>query len=654
MAKILGIDTGGTYTDGVIIETNTNRILTKTKTLTTRHNLLYCIQNCIGEFSEEDLKEVSLICLSTTLATNALVEGRGCKEGLILIGGKPEGKMPTDFYEIIHGKLDIMGRLIEQLDISEVDCAIERFRGKVDALAVSGYASVRNPEHEIAVKKRIQEELNIPVVCAHELTGSLGFYDRTVTAVLNAKLIPMICDLIHSVKKVMAQKNINVPLMIVKGDGTLMTDTCAQDRPIETILSGPAASIIGGVFLSGIKDAIVLDMGGTTTDIANVTDGKMHIRSEGAKVGGWFTRIKASEVYTVGLGGDSRIFLDSGRTIHIGPHKALPFCVVGKWFPALIDEVRQIYQDSEKPFLCFWHNESEAYLLTRQYKKAGYSVDEQTLLESVRYKPHTLYWLQKALSIRSIPAKLDKLVADGILSRISLTPTDILHYSGAYNAWNAEISKIMLKLMSAQIETNAEDLVARIQHQILRQVSSACIQGSFYYDHKSFEMASDDAANYFVNEIFFEDKSSVLGGKWYLKKPIVAIGAPIKAWISGVDKTLQTNVIVPENAEVANAVGAAVAQATNRVDILIRPDPVTHTFTLFSESCRRTFDTLQEATDAAFSIGKELVASHLSTKTCEYSFHDEDVFFENAFESDKTFVERHIQVMGIAYQYPQT
>ena len=262
MQKILGIDTGGTYTDGVVIRASDRQILAKAKTLTTRRNLQMCIKNCIEAFPAEELEGVCLVSLSTTLATNAVVEGRGCKEGLILIGGRPEGKMPTGQYRIVQGRPDIMGRMRELINPQEIDEAIEFFRGTVDALAVSGYASVRNPEHEIYVKERIREKLGIPVVCAHELTASLGFYERTVTAVLNARLIPVICNLIDSVKAAMQKYHIEVPLMIVKGDGTLMTEECARDKPIETILSGPAASVIGGMFLSGEKNAIILDMGG--------------------------------------------------------------------------------------------------------------------------------------------------------------------------------------------------------------------------------------------------------------------------------------------------------------------------------------------------------------------------------------------------------
>ena len=204
----------------------------------------------------------------------------------------------------------IRDRLVEDIDKDEIKRILKDMRGKVDAIAVSGYASVRNPKHEQEIKRLADEILGVPAICAHQLTSALGFYHRTVTAVLNGRLIPIIDRLLSSTRKVLEKHNIDAPVMVVKGDGTLMTEALAKDRPIETILSGPAASIIGGLALTGKKDGMVVDMGGTTTDIADVTGGKVRIKQEGAKVGGWFTRVLAAEISTFGIGGDSKVYLD--------------------------------------------------------------------------------------------------------------------------------------------------------------------------------------------------------------------------------------------------------------------------------------------------------------------------------------------------------
>ncbi len=134
---------------------------------------------------------------------------------------------------------------------------------------------------------------------------------RATTAILNAHLIPIIHQLIESVKRVFQEQNIVAPLMIVKGDGSLMSESVIQDRPIETILSGPAASVIGAKYLleqSGeVQNAVIVDIGGTTTDIALLKEGLPRLNPNGARVGNWQTNVIAIDIRTIALGGDSQI-----------------------------------------------------------------------------------------------------------------------------------------------------------------------------------------------------------------------------------------------------------------------------------------------------------------------------------------------------------
>lgn len=649
MRKILGIDTGGTYTDGVIICAEDRTLLSKTKTLTTRSDLYKCIRNCIQAFDPEELQSISLVCLSTTLATNAIVEGRGCREGLILVGGRPEGKMPTEQYRVIQGKSDILGRIRESLDQDEVDEAIESFRGKVDAIAVSGYASVRNPEHELYVKERIGKLLGVPVVCAHELTASLGFYDRTITAALNAKLIPVICNLIDSVKTVMKQYNMGAPLMIVKGDGTLMTEECARDKPIETILSGPAASVIGGTFLSGVKDALILDMGGTTTDIANVTGGKMRLNNEGANVGGWFTSIRAAEIYTVGLGGDSRIYLDSKRDICIGPKKVIPYSMAGLWFHSLNEELKRIYEAEEKPYLNFWRNEHEAFLLLHHFDFSDRTPDERKVLQAVENEPHTMYVLQDECGLGNLRSVLEKLVAEDIIGRIAFTPTDLLHANGMYTQWNRETAEICIGIMAEQLKMSREECIDCVQSTVRQSMCRACINSSFFHDNQTFGEDTEQVADYFINYLFFHDASETLRGSFEIKKPIVAIGAPAKAWVDQIETVLKTQVIIPEHAEVANAVGAAVGQAVQTVEVLICRDPVTKMFHVYSAGGRLSFEELDEATENAKEIGSRLAAAYLPGGEYEVDSQIDDVYTEDRFYGAKKFVERRVTITALSH-----
>lgn len=323
---VLGIDTGGTYTDGVILNRDTGQVLCTAKALTTPQDLTIGMENCIHELAFERWQDIGLVSLSTTLATNAIVEGRGGRVGLLLLGQKRKECFPAEICVELNARVGIRGDVREQLRQSELHQALLSFRGRCDALAISGYASVRNPAHELKAAQEARESLGIPVVCGHELTGTLGLYERTLTAILNARLIPIIQKLMQAVQQVMARLGVHAPIMVVRGDGSFIQANYAVQRPVETILSGPAASVIGAKFLSGHRDCLVVDMGGTTTDIACLHQGECAVSDEGARLSGWHTRVRALEICTFGLGGDSAIDVKDTDKVKIGPRKIIPLC----------------------------------------------------------------------------------------------------------------------------------------------------------------------------------------------------------------------------------------------------------------------------------------------------------------------------------------
>lgn len=147
MSFILGMDTGGTYTDAVIIDAKDRKVLCKAKALTTKDDLTIGIKSCLDQLEFDRLEEITLISLSTTLATNAIVEGRGGKVALLYMGAELEEDIPAAKSIHIRGAFDIMGRQKDALEEEEVRRVLESLKGKVDAVAISGYASVRNPKH---------------------------------------------------------------------------------------------------------------------------------------------------------------------------------------------------------------------------------------------------------------------------------------------------------------------------------------------------------------------------------------------------------------------------------------------------------------------------------------------------------------------------
>ena len=333
----LGVDAGGTYTDAVIFDLEKNIALCKAKSLTTRWDFTVGISKALEQLDQDFLRKIELVSLSTTLATNAIVENEGQKVGLIIMppfGLDIAQNISYRPKSIIQGQLDITGREIMPVNPDEIKSVVSRMieNHAVTAFAVSGFAGSINPEHELQVKKIIQEETGLFVSCGHELSDNLNFQTRAVTAMLNARIIPRLANLLLDLEKVMERYGIHSPVVVVKGDGTLMSSEMAKMRPVETILSGPAASVAGARHLTGINDALVVDMGGTTTDTAALSSGLVSLNEEGSNVGGHRTHVKALDIRTIGLGGDSLIRYERAQ-FFIGPKRVAPIAWLGRNWP---------------------------------------------------------------------------------------------------------------------------------------------------------------------------------------------------------------------------------------------------------------------------------------------------------------------------------
>ncbi len=329
MAILLGIDTGGTYTDAVLYDEEAaapgaaSGVIAKAKALTTHHDLSIGIAAAMDAVvARGPAAPIGLVSLSTTLATNALVEGRGGRICLILIGfdqaalaraGLAEtlGRDPVAF---VTGGHDATGARQAPLDRAGLAAAVDAHAPAVDAFAVVAWFGTRNPEDEIAARDIVSKASGLPVTCGHDLSAALNAPRRAVTAALNARLTGMISDLISATQAILTQRGISAPLMLVRGDGSLVAAGFARARPIETILSGPAASLVGAGHLTGLPDALVSDIGGTTTDIGLIGGTRPAVAADGARVGGHHTMVEAVDMATHGLGGDSEVTVD-GRSL---------------------------------------------------------------------------------------------------------------------------------------------------------------------------------------------------------------------------------------------------------------------------------------------------------------------------------------------------
>jgi len=284
----LGIDAGGTYTDAVVYDFQSDAVLAKAKAPTTRWDFTVGIRQALEQIEGIEADAIGLVAVSTTLATNAIVEGQGQKVGLVLMppyGLFSEADIPHRPVAVIRGRLEIDGTEQEPVDPEEVRrVARSMVEQGVGAFAVSGFAGTVNPEHELAVQALLREATGRSVTCGHQLSEMLNFRTRATTAVLNARIIPRLERFLAEAERALRERGIAAPMMVAKGDGSLMNAATARERPVETIMSGPAASVAGARYLTGREAALVVDIGGTTTDTAAL--GQPHrVRRPGAEPG---------------------------------------------------------------------------------------------------------------------------------------------------------------------------------------------------------------------------------------------------------------------------------------------------------------------------------------------------------------------------------
>lgn len=598
MSFTLGIDTGGTYTDVVLLDHNARTVAACAKALTTYHDLAVGIGQAVSAVLSSpsmDPAEVGLAALSSTLATNAIVEGRGSPVCLILIGYDPaliaqygfEQCLVTDNVVYIDGGHDGEGTELRPLDERTARAAIRAQCDQVEAFAVSAYFGVRNPAHERRVRALIEEMAGLPVTCGHELTTRLDAVRRATTAALNARLIPLIRELIATVRATLDGLGIHAPLMVVRGDGSLVRAEWAMRRPIETVLSGPAASVLGAWHLAGRRECWVVDMGGTTTDIAALREGRPRLNAEGAQVGGWQTMVEAVDVHTVGLGGDSLVSLDPPPQVAIGPRRAIPLCVLADQHPAVIEELDRLV-GSKEPL-------AGQFVLAYRESAHGLSESETALLRDLAAGPRSLAHLLDEhryglLLLRQIEA----LEARRLVARAGFTPTDALHVLGRFVHWNARAAGLGAQIMAAQAGMLPEALCEHVAARVSERMAAEVIGKALRDEAAPADWADDAAGRALLDRALGRVPDSDLGVTLTLRQPVVAIGAPAQAYGPCAARHLHTELIVPAHAEVASAVGAAVGGVVQQVRVLIRPLNAERIYRLHLPDGVRDFDSLDE------------------------------------------------------------
>ncbi len=628
MSLRLGIDTGGTYTDAVLVDGVTQTVVEKSKSLTTRHNLIEGITESIGKtLGERDPKAISLVCLSTTLATNAIVEGHGAKAALVLMGYRSSQLALANLDEasrdmpviMIDGGHDAAGQENCPLDVKAVVDKIEALGSSISAVAISGMFSVRNPAHEVVLKEKLIQVTGLPVTCGHELSASLDAPRRALTALINARLIPLIKNLIVATRSTMNAHGIEAPLMVVRGDGTLVSSDFAEHSPVETILSGPAASVVGAQFLADRPNMLVSDVGGTTTDVALIKNGQPLLSSEGASVNGWRTMVEAVKIDTHGLGGDSEVLYDrEQRDFTIGPHKVMPLCVLAARYPAVLTELKAFIEapwtkTNMARFIVLQSDPGDAVRLTGQ---------QRSLINEVKSHPQSM---QSVFAERHFSLAMKRLIEMGVLTLAGFTPTDAAHVCGWQSDWSPEASVMGATLLSRYSKFNlgrswpdatafSESMLSKMSRQ-----SALCLMTAMINDANGVFGKPLHARNRALLESMFasadtaKDESNNndnwLGMSARLNVPVIGIGAPAQSFYPPITRFMDAEVVVPEHAEVANAIGAVVGVVRQSAQITISPVSGNKRVLVHAPQQQREFDGLEPGAEWAIEMATELAVN---------------------------------------------
>ena len=614
---LVGVDTGGTYTDAAIIEASGHRVIASAKAITTKGDLAIGVAEAITRavaLLPQGLQpqDISLVSVSTTLATNAVVEGHGSAVGVVLIGFDAAMVARTGIaqafpgmpVESVPGGHDHNGDPRLPLDLEALEAALSRMAGKVDAFAVAGAFAVRNAAHEHAARELIVARTGKPVTLSTELSSSLDAPRRALTAALNARLISRVSNLIEAVQRAMAQLQIRCPLMIVKGDGTLALAESVVTRPIETVLSGPAASLVGAHWLSGLDSFIMSDMGGTTTDLGVLLDGRPRVAPDGAELGGWRTMVRAIDVRTIGLGGDSEVLLGPQGKLSVSPQRIMPVALLGQRFPEVLAMLEADLADVDGG-----NSMQGRFVLLPFGARADaptgeLSPREREVLLQVSERPQALRKLAHSLPVQRAISSLRR---KGLIQLSGFTPSDAAHVLGLQANWSREAAYLAgqlgarLREMKFPTPERTEQFAHDVWNETVRLTGRAILDtalGVKLSDQQLIDAVCSGNAQLGLATLSI--KPSL---------PVVAVGGPVKVYYPEVARRLGCEIVFPEHCDVANAVGAAIGVVAQTVVVRVAGDGSglfvlhstvgTQQFSDPAEALRRATEMAREAARAA-------------------------------------------------------
>ena len=534
-AYCIGIDTGGTYTDAVLLDTASRQVIAWCKERTTPHDLSVGVGRALAALLRQSVQaqQVSKLAVSTTLATNAVVEGRGARVGLFVLGHVRHFKLPVVANIFLKGGHTITGDEDDPLDIESLVDTLPGLAAEVDSYAVCGAMSIKNPTHELVAREAIRLIDPKPVFCSHLVSAHPGMLERSATACLHAKLMPLMTDFLASIQRSMLAVGLDCPVTIICGNGRGESLDRIADQAAITMASGPAATARFGAG-SGLTSALVVDVGGTTTDVCLIKDGKPLLNREGCVIGEWRTHVEAVDMYTSGAGGDSHVVCHRDSRVTLKQERVQPLAMT----PDLPDPRTWL------------HHETDPYLVLPVAGLDPEVVQQDAILRHLAQHgptPPSIIAAQTGVGGIVLEKRLERLMFLQQVILTGFTPTDALHVLGTLAIGNGEASRSGAAVLAGQTGLTTGTLC----QQVLAQTEAAIETIILTYLARS--VWPDGHSAPFLNR----RDNDLFSMRFALKLPIIGIGAAARCFLPSVAERLGTTVFFPDQCEVGNAIGAA-------------------------------------------------------------------------------------------------
>lgn len=602
----LGIDTGGTCTDAVIYDSDLEQVLSTGKTLTTKRRLENGIANAIKMLDPDALSKVRFVSLSTTLATNACVENRGGRVKLLFIGAdrkvlhqvyKEYGFDSLDDVLVIDGMPEGGFSDATPPDWNDLLEIMDAFADAEAIGIVQIYPQKNGGAFEQKAREILMEHYDVPVICGSELFTDRNIIRRGAGTYLNVRLIPVIQAFLNAVRNVLSDFGLNVPIYVVRSDGSLMKESFALEHPVETLLCGPAASALGGVHMSESDDALIIDIGGTTTDVAIIRDGIAMTVDGGIRINGWKTFVKGMFIDTFGLGGDSAVRYES-QHISLSANRQVPIAMVCAEYPQVAEKLRR----RANQLTWFDRYPYEGYVLLHDpedgSQSAAYLNDwQRTLIDALRKGPLMMDEIAEIDGRYQLDHKLATLEQNETIIRFGLTPTDMMHLRGDYDAYDTESARVAAGMLSKIIQIPEEALAERIYDAFVKKL--VCNIERIMIERRVPEWNEEmpEAISAFLEKMYEKDPTGMSGMHFTSNLPIIGVGGPSHIFMDRAAGILGTHAELPEHARVANALGTLAGKIVVREigEITYNPFGDPPGFRVFLGEEIRDLETFEEA-----------------------------------------------------------